>query len=240
MLNMYSYLCKMNTPLVEVCVESLVSARAAHAGGAGRIELCDRLDLGGLTPATDLIRQVKREISIKLHVLIRPREGNFNYSHKEYQKIQDEIRECKDLGVDGIVIGILLPDGSLDVERMSKILELATPLSTTFHRAFDEIKDPANSVKQIINLGMDRILSSGQQPEAPQGSELLQKMIVQAGEELIIMPGAGLNTENITEFAREIRTSEYHGSLRIRQGNSMETTVETVQKFIRNLNLACS
>jgi len=203
----------MSTPILEVCANSLASALAAQTGGAYRVELCDNLYEGGTTPSPGCIKLAREKLNIKLNVLIRPRGGDFLYNDDEMEIIRRDIQYCKQNGVDGVVIGFLTPDGDIDVERTSEIIKAAHPMSVTFHRAFDMCKDPYKALDELIELKIDRILTSGQRNSAPQGVERISELVEIAGDKVIIMPGAGLKPENIKNFHLQVRAKEYHATL---------------------------
>ena len=186
--------------IIEICANSYQSAVNAEKGGAHRIELCSELGVGGITPSYGLIKQVTDELTIPVHVLIRPRSGNFVYSKKELDIMKKDIQLCKDLGCFGIVSGVLLSDNSIDIIRTNELMELAKPLSFTFHRAFDCTPDPMRSLNQLINLGVDTILTSGQENNAEKGLDLLKKLKEKSFQRIMILPGSGINPENISLF----------------------------------------
>jgi copper homeostasis protein len=201
------------SPILEVCSTSIASSLAAQEGGAQRIELCDNLYEGGTTPSYGTIELVREKLSINVNVLIRPRGSDFVYSDDEMEIIRRDVLKCKELGVNGIVIGFLTPEGEIDLEKTQKITELARTMSVTFHRAFDMCRDPYKALEQLIEIGVDRILTSGQKNMAPDGVELIAELVKLAGERVIIMPGAGLEPENIKEFHRKVKAREYHSTL---------------------------
>lgn len=197
---------------LEICASSLVSAIHAQAGGAQRIELCCNLEQGGLTPSAATIRLARKELDIDIFVLIRPRIGDFNYSDIEFQQMQEDILFCKQEGVDGVVFGVLNDNQEIDLINNRKLLELAAPMQTTFHRAFDCLKNPLEDLEKIIDLGFDRILTSGLASTALQGQSLLKKLITQAADRIIILPGSGLNSQNMADFILETAAKEVHAS----------------------------
>ena len=215
---------------LEVCCGDLPSVRAAKEGGAHRIELCQALDVDGLTPSEDMMKSAI-EMGLPIQVLIRPREGNFVYDKKEQTEMQREIRFARKLGVNGVVIGALKSDGSIDEETVRSLVEEAEGLSITFHRAFDVCTEPLKALEQIIALGCHRLLSSGQAPTAEQGIPLLKELVERAGERLIIMPGAGVNAQNARRILSETGAHEIHGSLR--KGNHTDASI--VQAVVRTL-----
>ncbi|MCB2221153.1 MAG: copper homeostasis protein CutC [Bacteroidetes bacterium] len=196
--------------LVEVCVANLASAIAAQKGGAQRIELCDNLYEGGTTPSYSMIRKVRQLLRIDVNVMIRPRGGDFLYTDAEFDIMLEDIRICRELKADGVVFGILLSDGTIDVDRCRILVEQAWPMTTTFHRAFDLTPDPYQALESIIALEMDRILTAGQQNKVPEGVALISKLIDTAGDRIIIMPGSGINTQNIREIRDITNTKEFH------------------------------
>lgn len=185
--------------LVEVCANSLESAMNAQKAGADRIELCSELGVGGITPSYGLLKSVKENISIPVHVLIRPRSGDFTYSEAEFDIMKSNIKLCVDLDFDGIVTGVLQKDFSVDIERNKELKEFAKNLNFTFHRAFDWVLDPQKTLEELEALGVDYILSSGQQKAAFEGIDLLSALN-QLTVNCTIMPGGGVNAANVTTF----------------------------------------
>ena len=199
--------------LLEICAASLPSALAAERGGAHRIELCAALGLGGVTPSSACLKLVKRELSIPVRVLIRPREGDFCYSPTERELLCEDIRMARDLGADGMVCGALLPDGSIDMETMEALMKACGSLPFTFHRAFDQCREPLVALKQLQALGVDCILSSGQAPDAYAGRDLLRRMVeTVAGSEQgpQIMAGAGVSAQNVAAIVRQTGVGALH------------------------------
>lgn len=196
---------------LEICANSLQSAINAQQAGAHRVELCENLEQGGTTPSYGLLVLARKHLDIKLNVLIRPRSGDFLYSDLEYQIIQEDIKVAKQLGADGVVCGILQSNGSIDILRTKELVELAKPMSFTFHRAFDFTNDPFQALEDVISTGADRILTSGQQPTAIQGEHLIRELIKVANGRIIIMPGSGVNSDNI-EYLIETGATEFHMS----------------------------
>ena len=204
----------MNKTILEVCAGSVASALAAQEGGAFRIELCDNLYEGGTTPSIGTIELARKMLSIRLHVIIRPRGGDFLYSDLEYEIIKLDIERCRNAGVDGVVVGFLTADGRIDIERTREIVELARPMAVTFHRAFDMAADPFEALDDLKMTGVDRVLTSGQKNQAPDGAVLISELIARADGKIIIMPGGGLSEHNIGPFAKQVQASEYHATLR--------------------------
>lgn len=197
--------------ILEVCANSYESALNAQKGGAQRIELCEDLAVGGLTPNFELSKKVISELNIPVFILIRPRDGDFNYSGEEFEQIKKDIIIFKELGCKGIVSGILTKDNNIDISRTRELIELSKPLEFTFHRAFDEVLNPIQALHQLIELKADRILTSGQAETAVKGLDLLKELINIAENKIIIMPGSGVNINNILEF-KKIGSKEIHGS----------------------------
>ncbi len=197
--------------LVEICATSVQSAVNAENAGAERIELCSELAVGGITPSYGLLKEVLKNCSLPVFVLIRPRSGNFTYSDFEFETMKSDIKLCKELGCAGIVSGILKTDNSIDSIRTKELIELSKPLEFTFHRAFDLTRDAFQSLDELLELGADRILSSGQETSAEIGIDLLVKLKESANEKLTILPGGGINAENIHLF-KEKGFREIHAS----------------------------
>lgn len=212
----------MKDMLIEVCANSVESAIAAAKGGAMRVELCENLWEGGTTPSHASIEIARESINIDLNVLIRPRGGDFLYSELEYEIICRDIFHAKHLGADGIVVGMLNPDGSIDIPRMEEIIDIAQPMSVTFHRAFDVLKDPVKSLEELISLGVDRVLTSGQKNTAIEGIGLLSELVKKANNRIIIMPGSGINLDNISELVMKTGAREFHSSCRGLRASRMQ------------------
>ena len=176
---------------MEVCVDSVESALGAQAGGADRVELCDNLMEGGTTPSAGTIAVARRVLQLGLQVMIRPRGGDFCYSDLEFEIMQRDIDVAKAHGADGVVFGLLLPDGRVDVERTRRLVEQARPLSVTFHRAFDVARDPFEALEALIQTGVDRVLTTGQEPTVLEGLDLITELVRAAGDRVIILAGAG-------------------------------------------------
>ncbi len=200
---------------LEICANSVASCVEAQKGGAHRVELCAAIPEGGTTPSYGDIA-VARELlrDTKLNVIIRPRGGDFLYSELEHRIMLKDIEMCRKLGVDGVVIGCLTPDGDVDMQRNRELIEAAGEMSVTFHRAFDMCRDPFKALEDIISLGCNIILTSGQQPKAEQGISLLKRLVGKADERIVIMPGSGVNEENIAKIARETGATQFHLSAR--------------------------
>ena len=211
----------MNQVLLEACVANVESAIAAQQAGANRLELCNVLGAGGITPSHGLIELVKKKISIPVHVLIRPREGDFLFSDDEFEIMKRDVEVCKELNVAGVVIGILNADGSVDVSRCAELIAIAKPMSVTFHRAFDLTADAFNSLEDIIKLGCNRILTSGQRATAVHGAGFISGLIQQANGRIIIMPGGGITPKNISQLKKISGANEFHLSARAFKESNM-------------------
>lgn len=196
---------------LEICANSFLSAKNAQEANAHRIELCSELSVGGITPSYGLLKKVVKELTIETFVLIRPRSGNFIYSESEFDIIKRDIELCKKLGYQGIVSGVLKDDNTIDFERTKELVELTKPLYFTFHRAFDEVPNPMKALKQLMDLGIDRILTSGKAKKAIDGIDLLKQLQVKAENHLIILPGGGITPENANLF-KEAGFQELHTS----------------------------
>ncbi len=207
--------------LLEICANSLSSAIAAQQGGAQRIELCENLSIGGTTPSAATIELTRQRLDIPVFVLIRPRGGDFCYDPMDMETMVHDIQWARKAGADGIVSGVLNPDATIDQAMTRIMIEAAKPLEFTFHRAFDWTPDPYTAMETLISLGVNRILTSGQQATALQGSECIAGLIKQAGNRIDIMPGGGINEENILEIARITKATSVHLSARKTQAGRM-------------------
>ena len=212
---------KPNSFILEVCVDSIQSAIAAEKGRAERIELCSSLSEGGITPSAGMIAATRDAIGIGLHVLLRPRRGDFLYSPLEFEIIKKDIETAKKLGAEGIVVGLLKADGQIDRERMKVLMELSQPLNITFHRAFDLTPDPYQALDELIRLGVHRLLTSGQQESAYKGMALIADLVKRADDQLTVMPGGGINSQNIQELIEKTAAREFHASARKKVKSSM-------------------
>jgi copper homeostasis protein len=197
---------------LEICVESLDHAVAAERGGAHRLELCSDLSSGGITPSAGFTQTVRRHLRIPIHVLIRPRPGDFCYSDHELEIMRNDILAAKQLGMDGIVLGILHENGSIDLERTKSLVALARPLPVTFHRAFDASENLETSLEDVIQTGASRILTSGGQPRAMDALPVLARLVQRAKGRILLMPGGGINSENVAHIVRATQAKEVHSS----------------------------
>lgn len=186
--------------LVEICANSYRSAIHAENARASRIELCSELAVGGITPSFGLIKKVTETLKIPVFVLIRPRSGNFTYSDDEFEIMKSDIAQCKALGCHGVVSGVLNENNTIDIERTKVLVELAKPMAFTFHRAFDWVVNPVEALEELVSLGANRVLTSGQETNAEKGLRLLKQLKKQAENRIIILPGSGINAENANAF----------------------------------------
>jgi copper homeostasis protein len=199
--------------LLEISVESVEAAAAAERGGAGRVELCSNLSVGGLTPDLVLLRAVPKQIQIPVFVMIRPRAGDFVYSPAEFAQMKKSIAAARDAGASGLVFGILKAKGTVDIGRSRELVELAQPLPVTFHRAFDECPDLSQALEDVVRSGASRILTSGGAASAVKGATNIAMLVAAAGQRIAIVPGAGINAENILQLAAATGAREFHSGL---------------------------
>lgn len=197
--------------IFEACVGNYQEAIEAVKRGASRIELCDNLLEGGTTPSYGTIIKTRRDVLIPIMVMIRPRGGNFCFNKDEVEIMMEDIKQCKAIGVDGVVIGALIDD-EIDVNTIQLLVEMAKPLSVTFHMAFDELADPFKGIDILKTLGVDRILTRGKSDDAFKGKELIKRFVKYAKDEMIIMPGKGITVENRDELVEFLNVNEVHGT----------------------------
>lgn len=212
----------MDNYKIEVCIDSIESAINSQKGGAARVELCDNMFEGGTTPSAGSIAVCRELLDIDLNIIVRSRGGDFYYTDYEFEAMKHDIETAKKLGCNGVVFGILKPDGSIDKERCSELIELAKPMSTTFHRAFDVCSDPFKGLDDLIELGFDRVLTSGQESSVLEGIELLKELITRAGDKIIVMPGCGITTRNFKKIHSVLGAKEYH----VRINDTFESNME--------------
>lgn len=244
--------------ILEVCAGDLASVQAAVDGGASRVELCSALEEGGITPSAGFISEaaaILRPAGVRLHVLIRPRGGDFAYSPAEFRSMLADIKMISALGLaDGVVIGALNPDGTINIAQCRAMIEAAGDLSVTFHRAFDRVRDPLEALEQIINLKCDRLLTSGQASSAFEGTHLLRQLVDKAGQRLSIIAAGGVNPGNAAEILQRSGASEIHASARaaveslmtyhgneVAMGsndsdNRMSTSADIVAQIVKQIN----
>ena len=207
--------------ILEICAGSVASAIAARDGGAQRIELCAALEVGGVTPSAGLIAEVRKVEGLVLNVIIRPRGGDFLYDSHEIACMEEDIRTCRRIGVDGVVIGALTAEGDIDTATCKRLINAADGMSITFHRAFDMCRNPQKALEELIALGCHRVLTSGQAPTAEAGTALLGELVEQADGRIIIMPGCGVNSNNAARILQATGTNEIHASARKSVGSGM-------------------
>ncbi|MEO6843986.1 MAG: copper homeostasis protein CutC [Ginsengibacter sp.] len=200
-------------------IESCITAQDA---GAKRIELCASPGEGGTTPSYAFIKTAREQLHIDLYAMIRPRGGDFLYSEEDFEIMKKDIAICKENGCNGIVTGILTKEGKVDKERCQQLIDLAYPMEAAFHRAFDRVKDPLEALENIIDLGFERILTSGLKAKAIEGADLLSQLIKQSNERIIIMPGSGVNSQNIVSIAEKTGAREFHSSASVSLKSKME------------------
>ncbi len=222
---------------LEVIGFNIESCLIAQSAGAHRIELCDNPGDGGTTPSYGFIKAARHQLNIDLYPIIRPRGGDFLYSDAEFDIMRSDIKVCKELGCDGIVIGILNTDGTVDKKRCSLLVQLAYPMGVTFHRAFDRTSDAFKAMEDIIEIGCERILTSGQMPNALNGADLIAKLISQSDERIIIMPGSGIRSDNIIEIAKRTNAVEFHTSARISTDSKMNYSNKAMTENLRSVSV---
>ncbi len=208
--------------IIEIATSDFMTTKSAVEGGADRIELCANLAEGGTTPSYGMIKECREAFAVQLYPIIRHRGGDFLYNKHEYEIMLKDVKLCNELGCDGVVIGLLNMDGTIDRVRTAELVEAAYPMGVTFHRAFDRCKDPFEAMEQLISIGCERILTSGQQPGAPEGVELIAQLNKAADERIIIMPGSGVRKENIRMLAEKTGCREFHSSLRDKEKSQMQ------------------
>jgi len=208
--------------IIEIATSDFLTTRSAVEGGADRIELCANLAEGGTTPSYAHIKKCREAFDIALFPIIRPRGGDFLYTKDEFEIMKNDIKLCNQIGCDGIVIGLLNMDGTIDMTRTSELIELAYPLDVTFHRAFDRCKDPFMALEELIEIGCQRILTSGQKPTVSEGVDLIAELNKKADDRIVIMPGSGVRKENIKMLAEKTGCIEFHSSLRGKAKSPMQ------------------
>lgn len=207
---------------IEIATSDFVTTHSAVEGGADRIELCANLAEGGTTPSYGMVKQCRDAFDVKIYPIIRPRGGDFLYTKEEHLIMLQDIRLFKELGCDGVVIGMLNRDGSIDVTRSAQLVEAAYPMGVTFHRAFDRCLDPFEALEQLVEMGCERILTSGQLPTVSEGVDLIAELNRRADSRIIIMPGSGLRKDNIKWLAKKTGCHEFHSSLRGKTASAMD------------------
>lgn len=208
--------------ILEVCVDSYTSMITAKKAGADRIELCSALNIGGLTPSYGLMKKAKDLKDIEVFVMIRPRSGDFLYDDNEFETMKDDIILAKEMGFQGVVTGILLSNGNIDIDRMKELVKTAHPLKVVLHRAFDDAKDPIEDIPKLIEMGICRILTSGQRKNALEGANYIGQLQKNFGDYITIMPGCGVNANNLEELYKLTRCTHFHLSGKVNVGSKMK------------------
>ena len=223
---------------IEICCNSIQSAANAQSAGAHRIELCQDLENGGTTPSYAAIKYCVETLRLDVFVLIRPRSGNFCYNELEIETMAEDVRTCKTLGVAGIVVGFLTPDGHIDTALPRRFVELAHPLPVTFHRAFDRVPDWKNSLEEVIDCGCARILTSGCRPSVEEGIGERRQIVAQAGTRITILAGGGVTPSNVKHLIQETGVQEVHASCKhTMPGGYNETDSAIVKELIAQITL---
>jgi copper homeostasis protein len=220
---------------LEVIGFTIESCLIAQAAGAHRIELCDNPSEGGTTPSYGFIKTARENLSIELYPIIRPRGGDFLYSEIEFELMKADIQICKNLGCDGVVIGMLNSDGTVDKQRCKQLVDIAQPMGVSFHRAFDRTKDPFKALEDIISIGCERILTSGQKSVATDGAALLNELVKQANGRIIIMPGSGVRSDNVENLVKKTNATEFHTSARTYTDSKMEFINESMDEQLTSV-----
>lgn len=223
--------------VLEVIAFTIESCLIAEQAGANRIELCDNQHEGGTTPSYGFIQLARQKTSIDLFPIIRPRGGDFLYSENEFEIMKADVAMCKHLGCDGVVIGLLQADGTVDETRTRILVDLAYPMDVTFHRAFDRTRDAGEALEAVIRCGCTRILTSGQQNTAMEGADLIRTLIAQANDRLIIMPGSGVRSTTLNELYQQTGATEYHSSARFVQQSKMNYKSTTMQESLQHVGI---
>lgn len=214
--------------VLEACVDSVESAMEAVKGGANRLELCGDLIIGGTTPNINLFKLIKEKTDVKINVLIRPRYGDFCYTQDEFEIIKRDIKMFKEAGANGVVIGILKPDGALDLERMKELMALTEGMHVTLHRAFDVCKNPFETLEEAKNLGVKSILTSGQKNKCTEGIELLKELVEKSEDKIEILIGSGINSKNVQQVVSYTKSLAVHTSGKINVESHMKYRKEDI------------
>jgi copper homeostasis protein len=224
----------MNQKL-EVIAFTLESCSIIQRAGAHRIELCDNPAEGGTTPSFGFIKEARKLVTIELYPMIRPRGGDFLYTAYEFAMMKQDIQLCKELGCDGVVTGLLHTNGTIDKARTAQLIELAYPLGVTFHRAFDRTRDGLEAMETLIEIGCERILTSGLQPNVTEGADMLAQLVKAADDRIIIMPGSGVRSSNIHTIARQTGAVEFHTSARTNIPSAMEYANAAMKEELKSV-----
>lgn len=217
--------------ICEVVVYNIESALKAQEGGADRIELCDNPAEGGTTPSFGVIENIRQNVSMDVYVMIRPRGGDFLYSNYEFHSMKRDIYQCQRLSVDGIVLGILNANGTIDKKRCKELIDKARPLKVTCHRAFDMTRDAFEALEDCIEVGFDRILTSGQKAKAIDGVDLISELIKRANSRIAIMPGSGVNENTVVEIVTKSNANEIHFSAAVHRNSAMQFRNPAIDKM---------
>jgi copper homeostasis protein len=199
--------------IFEACVDSVDAAAAAQEGGADRVELCADLLEGGCTPSAGVVRLARERLNIGLHVMIRPRGGDFCYSENEFQAMEMDVDFARESGADGVVVGVLREDGAVDAERTGELVRRARPMAVTFHRAFDMTRDPFAALETLAALGIERVLTSGQEATAFEGADLIADLVARGAGRIIVMPGGGITERNAAKILQRTGAREVHAAV---------------------------
>lgn len=226
----------MDNYILEACVDSVESAMRAAGGGASRLELCSNLIIGGTTPSLSLYKEIRKHTDIRIHALIRPRFGDFCYTDYEFEQLKDEIRAFREIGADGVVFGILKPDGTLNMEQMKELVKESEGMSITLHRAFDVCVDPFEAMEQAIGLGIDTILTSGQKNVCTSGKKLLKQLVEAAGKRITIQVGSGVDADVIRDMYPATQAVAYHMSGKMTLDSLMEYRKEGVNMGLPSIS----
>lgn len=226
----------MNNFTLEICADSVESVLAAERGGATRIELCSNLVIGGTTPSPKLFKEIRKHSTIRMHALIRPRFGDFCYTDYEYSIIKEEVKMFRELGAEGVVIGILNPDGRLNMKNMYGLMEEAGGMSVTLHRAFDVCRDPYEALEQAVSLGINTILTSGQKNSCVEGISLLKDLKERSKGRISILAGAGISSSVIEKIYKETGITDYHMSGKVLLNSSMKYRKDGVRMGLPSLS----
>lgn len=225
----------MDKYILECCVDSVESAIEAQKGGANRLEVCSNLIIGGTSPSLALFKNIRKNVDIKINVLLRPRFGDFLYTDNEFNIIKEEIKMFKEVGADGVVIGCLKSDGTLDIKKMEELIQEAKGMHITLHRAFDVMKDPYKGLEQAKSLGINTILTSGQKNSALQGKDLINELVKRSSD-IEILVGSGVNANVIKEFLEDTNAKAFHMSGKITLDSGMEYRKNNVSMGLETMS----
>jgi copper homeostasis protein len=220
---------------LEVIAFTIESCIIIQRAGAHRIELCDNPGEGGTTPSFGFLKKARELVTVELYPMIRPRGGDFLYSDDEFAMMKQDIKICKELGCDGVVIGLLNADGTVDQKRTAQLIELAYPMGVTFHRAFDRTRDGFEAMEILIEIGCERILTSGLKPDVNAGTAMLAQLVKAADERIIIMPGSGVRSSNIKAIAEQTGAVEFHTSARTNASSLMKYTNAAMKEELKQV-----